>query len=1060
MENRLPTRLSAWLLTLVMLLSLVPAMGVTASAADDTSYASGSIRNYKSFASYLESGDSRDLTLENDIDYTMGYDDDYLRVRNNQKLDLNGHKIRIDASRRSEFFNLITIRNGEFTLYDSKGGGAIEVEFARDTKGHSIIMISPDSAGAPVKFTMNGGTLTRLNPMNSGAYGNNGCISDDYFNSFKGGERPQITINGGTINCAYDWNNRERNTISGVQYMPTALLLRYSQLTVNGGTFNGIVWTDELSWREGDAEPRVLLNGGVFNFPFAVTGLLKNKTQMVIDGARFNDGLYVAKGIKLLSYEGNEPAMLIKSGVFDASGQNLKLDIRSVTADGWYTAQGRQEAIKYAMKLFPNSAIKLNGNIYTSENIGSRVKYADTDGYYLNLNLKGPIEVIGRAWDLKEVLLDGSPIAAPNIRDGAAFRIDGSVPVYTVSTLGTHELVYRWYDLAKELRDAGWYYEIRCELGPGSVNIFDGNYTTANGICEWRYQLPNKPANINEGQTAFTINLRHATAPTSFVYSNQYLLRYQVVKDTTIPIETVLLDMVNGDLLPSDSATANPIRKNAMDVRCERVVSQRDWADNGSHRNKTVVLEARAGFHFTNATRFVVKNAGSVTAEWLYSTDGGKTCAVGIEAQECTLLSTVQGTLKNFYMGRRMGEAYITADSPASCTFEIFEYACLGTATDEWEPIDDDDEYYEYYFYIVPPSGYAVRPGRTTVNIVIPGGYWADGKKSSDHRREAEYDDWMASAGYVYSYGYSWSIGRLVDGRYGMFPEYESAARTLYLSIKKPVAGESPTDTSYQSISSLPSDVKVKELKWDMDGDTVFQAGKKYYLEIDLEIPKQRPNTVWPQDYKTTVVYINGVNAWEWNTWGGPDDGTANAAAYRLGTFMPYTVPGGNDGVTVSGKLTSYNPNNPTTVELRQGGKVKYTATIAKTTGSGQVPQDFNLDTVAAGIYDLVVTKEAHLPYTVKGVVVEDGPLDLTAMTGKSYQTITLLCGDIDGNGFINSTDLGIILKGQNYGKSTATAGDKAADLDGNGFINSTDLGIVLQGQHYGKSAVSVNFGG
>ena len=34
MENRLPKRLSAWLLTLVMLLSLVPAMGVPVSAAD------------------------------------------------------------------------------------------------------------------------------------------------------------------------------------------------------------------------------------------------------------------------------------------------------------------------------------------------------------------------------------------------------------------------------------------------------------------------------------------------------------------------------------------------------------------------------------------------------------------------------------------------------------------------------------------------------------------------------------------------------------------------------------------------------------------------------------------------------------------------------------------------------------------------------------------------------------------------------------------------------------------------------------------------------------------
>lgn len=140
--------------------------------------------------------------------------------------------------------------------------------------------------------------------------------------------------------------------------------------------------------------------------------------------------------------------------------------------------------------------------------------------------------------------------------------------------------------------------------------------------------------------------------------------------------------------------------------------------------------------------------------------------------------------------------------------------------------------------------------------------------------------------------------------------------------------------------------------------------------------------------------------------------------------------------------------------------KEMYSTTIDADTGSGQKEQEFTFNAVAKGTYDLVVTKACHLTYTIKNVEVGDTPLNLTTMTGKAYSTITLLCGDIDGNGFINSTDLGIILKGQNYGKSTATAGDKAADLDGNGFINSTDLGIVLQGQHYGKSAVSVNFAG
>ena len=168
-------------------------------------------------------------------------------------------------------------------------------------------------------------------------------------------------------------------------------------------------------------------------------------------------------------------------------------------------------------------------------------------------------------------------------------------------------------------------------------------------------------------------------------------------------------------------------------------------------------------------------------------------------------------------------------------------------------------------------------------------------------------------------------------------------------------------------------------------------------------------------------------------------------------------------GVSVKGKVVSCNGSNDFTVTLYKSGSDTVVGTPLTVSGNGTVgstEQEFTIPNVAPGAYDLVVTKDAHLKYTVKNVVVETTDIDLTAKTEKPYQTITLLCGDIDGNGFINSTDLGIILKGQNYGKSTATAGDKAADLDGNGFINSTDLGIVLQGQHYGKSAVSVNFGG
>ena len=1047
-------RMTSLLLTLVMLLSLVPAMGVTASAADDTFYEQVSIRNYRAFWDYLRSSDSRELVLDTDINYTLSGEDEEIEVRRSQRLDLNGHKLRIDATKRAVFSSLITIYDGELTLYDSKGGGEIAVEFAMDSKEHSIIKIFPNSGAYP-KFTMNSGTLTRLNPIETRALGSNGCVSDSINSRVKDGEpRPQITINGGTINCPYSWDRSKPLPIYSSQFMPTALLLRDSKLTVNGGTFNGMVWIEDLTPKKGETEPRIFLNGGVFNSSFVVEDVPKDVTRIIIDGARFNDGLYVGNSDSGRTYNvGSKPALLIKSGVFDSPDQKPKLDIYAVIG----------ESTENAMKCFPNSAIKMNGKIYTSENLGLLVK----NGSHNYFNSNTPIEVIGRAWDLKEVLLDGSPIAVPNIRDGAAFRKAGSVPVYTVSTLGTHELVYRWYDLAKELRDAGWYYEIRCERGPGLVSIYNGSYTIANGICEWRYRLPNTPANIDAGQMAFTINLRHATDPTSIVYSNQYLLRYQVVQDSAQIITAGRLNMSGGDIIPSDAVSANQVTRGARENRFT-VSAQTNWSLSGDTRSKTVTLKAANGYRFLSASDFSVEGANCVTANSSSVSADGKTCVVRVEARVCRLLTHIAGELENFYDDRTFADVSITSYDSDKCRFEI--YTAVERSFGEVSPVTriDGSSWYYFFLNIYPEPGYAVRRN-SNVAVVNFGGYWSNGSAMEDEVYTAIYDDWVVDDGGSTVYPKCWCIGRnAANTEYvGIDPRYESAARTLYLGIKMPVAGESPTDASYQSksISGLPSDVRVRELEWAMDGDTVFQAGKEYRLGISLEIPKQRPNTVWPQDYKTTDVYINGMSAWEnvspWDTWGGPDGAAgADTTVYNWGALIPYTVPGGNGGVTVSGKITSYNPGNATTIQLMQGGKEQYKTTIAKTTDSGQVTQDFSFNAVAPGTYDLVVTKSAHLKYTVKNITVGNAPLDLTAMTGKSYQTITLLCGDIDGNGFINSTDLGIILKGQNYGKSTATAGDKAADLDGNGFINSTDLGIVLQGQHYGKSAVSVGFAG
>ena len=154
------------------------------------------------------------------------------------------------------------------------------------------------------------------------------------------------------------------------------------------------------------------------------------------------------------------------------------------------------------------------------------------------------------------------------------------------------------------------------------------------------------------------------------------------------------------------------------------------------------------------------------------------------------------------------------------------------------------------------------------------------------------------------------------------------------------------------------------------------------------------------------------------------------------------------EGYSVIGQVASYNPGNATTVQLKQGDAVKYTTTIAATTGSGQVTQSFSIEGVAAGTYDLVVTKAGHLTYTITGVKVESGNVDLTVDTSKAYSTITLLAGNMDGNNAINLQDLNQFRS--NFGKAGSSITNSNADIDGNATVNLQDLNVFRS--NFGKT--------
>lgn len=143
------------------------------------------------------------------------------------------------------------------------------------------------------------------------------------------------------------------------------------------------------------------------------------------------------------------------------------------------------------------------------------------------------------------------------------------------------------------------------------------------------------------------------------------------------------------------------------------------------------------------------------------------------------------------------------------------------------------------------------------------------------------------------------------------------------------------------------------------------------------------------------------------------------------------------EGVTVTGKVASYNPKNATVIQLKQGEDVKYSTEIsAEASGSGQITQGFEISCVTAGTYDLVVTKACHLTYTITGVVVGTEDIDLTTMTDKVYKTITLPAGDVNGDGKIFTNDFTAIRK--DLMKTGIGITNPLADVNGDGkvFVN------------------------
>ncbi len=171
-----------------------------------------------------------------------------------------------------------------------------------------------------------------------------------------------------------------------------------------------------------------------------------------------------------------------------------------------------------------------------------------------------------------------------------------------------------------------------------------------------------------------------------------------------------------------------------------------------------------------------------------------------------------------------------------------------------------------------------------------------------------------------------------------------------------------------------------------------------------------------------------------------------------------YTARFTKTSSSIVGNITSYNPNNATTIQLMQDGEVKYTTTIASEEGSGQVTQQFTMSEIEEGIYDMVISKEGHLTYTITGINVSSEDIDLT-QSEKEYSNITLIAGDVNGDGSVTEGDVMMIRYSTNMNRTVSAAANPAADLNGDGSITEGDVLIVRYRQHINKGTQNCTFG-
>lgn len=799
MKSTTRRRMFSLLLALVMLFSLLPALGSTASAAGSGTTESDPkiVTTYAELSSALSSGTAY-VKLGANIN-TKGLNDGAGYTKSIQQtgtvqLDLDGYSVTF-FSRTSPLPAAIRVK-GDLSVKDSRGGGKLYIDANPNTGSSKQVLIHAET-----------GSFT----LNSGRIGVDNGLAKNSIVVVEGKGDAKVVFNGGKVDAI--------SPKVGIPYVYSALLSSNCKAEFNGGEFEGLVGFTYATRTDGISKPKAVINGGKFKGGIVVKKGSETITEgrsfpISIRGGSFGRGLFT-ENFALSSSEQTLENFAF-SAMFPERTALLRPDERTRLIY-------RQKDVK--TEYMANSVSKEYLIALSTKNLDDykRVAFSSYSGTAYT-------DVCTNAFGLVKVEVNGEPAYVPHQMDVTGGY--NGAPLYMINP--NKRLRFYWNPLPQAMRDAGYRQKIKYTLNGTDYPVTASSYN--NNLL---FQII--PVNSYSYQTevqklAITVELYKDGEPLTLSgASNAFLMRYRMMSETDVAIPEVTLTVKDGDLTATSAATDSPITVSEGED-CT-VKSQVNWADNGAARNKSVVLKAKQGFYLTKDTKFNVVGANEITAKWLYSTDGGQTCVVGVEAKECELITEAKGIVRGLVYYNRVNDIYVESYEPSKYTItvkKVSEYIRSSGSTiyDSFlwpdELLDETGAPYYLYCTVEAKPGYVFRSGTGTLkyaNEEWKPGKWAEAIWNDDW---TDMDNISAGACYKLHDESDTNMGGLWLNRLEL--------TSLNLSVKAPVAGESPAPGSdYCKIDGLPPYMTLERVDWlkcyddwtyYSDKPFTFRAGK------------------------------------------------------------------------------------------------------------------------------------------------------------------------------------------------------------------------------------------